>query len=60
VKEKMIDPLPRKNGKGEVPRGAYCTHRKMQYARCSYCPHNCRVECPECGFTWMFNEGIHG
>lgn len=37
-----------------------CEHTRMKYASCEYCKKPCRVECIDCGFTWMFGEGTGG
>lgn len=44
----------------EPPRGAYCTHRRMRYKKCSACTSPCQVICPDCGLGWMFREGHLG
>ena len=39
------------------PAGAFCSHERMRHASCSYCaPRPCRVECPDCGLTWLLDE----
>lgn len=49
---------------GTPPPGAYCTHRRMRYVACESCKEAgrrvCQVACPDCGLTWMFNEGTNG
>lgn len=46
------------------PKGAFCTHRRMRYRSCggSCCAKRkfCFVECPDCGLTWSFFEGVFG
>lgn len=43
-----------------VPKGAFCTHRRMRYFKCPACPRPCAVECPDCGLGWQLYEGVHG
>lgn len=47
-----------------VPRGAYCSHRRMRWRTCDGCKkagaRPCCVECPDCGLGWMLGEGTHG
>ncbi len=40
--------------------GLTCTHRRMRGVSCGYCKKTCRVECPDCGLSWMFYEGENG
>lgn len=43
--------------------GITCTHRKMRKAACESCRARgvmCRWECPTCGLTWMWGEGLFG
>jgi len=45
------------------PHGAFCSHGRMRYGACSSCRERgvrCRVECRDCGLTWMFGEGVYG
>ncbi len=46
------------------PPGAFCTHRRMKRKACEECVKRgtkvCRVECPDCGLTWMLFEGEFG
>jgi hypothetical protein len=44
----------------DILRGMFCEHRRMRLAKCEYCKTPCRVECPDCGLSWMFGEGIFG
>lgn len=39
-----------------ILRGISCVHKRMRYASCGYCPKSCRVECPDCGLVWLFDE----
>ena len=45
----------------QPPKGAYCTHARMQYRSCGdeggMCKAPCRVECPDCGLFWLFEDG---
>lgn len=52
-----------KDGKFALPpRGAFCVHRRMRKISCGseMCVRPCRVECPDCGLSWMLYEGILG
>ncbi len=44
------------------PKGAFCLHPRMRYVSCgsALCKRPCRVECPDCGLSWMFGEGEFG
>jgi hypothetical protein len=46
--------------RNQVPRGAYCDHRRMRFAKCEFCAKPCAVECPDCGLGWMLYEGDLG
>lgn len=44
-----------------IPRGAFCDHRRMKKVLCkSKPPCLCCVECPDCGLGWMLYEDVHG
>lgn len=43
-----------------ILRGISCGHSRMRYVSCGHCPAACRVECPDCGLTWMLYEDING
>ena len=46
------------------PKGAFCVHVRMRAVACGECKkanrRACRYECPDCGLTWMFEEGEWG
>ena len=40
----------------QILKGITCTHKKMRYMKCQNCKKSCRVECPDCGLYWMFED----
>jgi len=43
----------------DVLKGLSCVHTRMRRVGCSECVargRKCRLECPECGLTWMDEE----
>jgi hypothetical protein len=39
-----------------ILRGLSCVHPRMRAVSCGECSRPCRIECPDCGLTWMFED----
>jgi hypothetical protein len=59
VVSKLDKPLKRKDNpicahSSPMPDGAMCTHQRMRRKKCAYCTKSCQLECPDCGFIWLY------